>query len=258
MGKRFCYKITGNCHSLPFLYKILAEELETEAYLSLLPHHIYLQIPFKRPPYCTQTYFNTELTSKTFPLDAWVETAGYVSNAAVVSGMYMDRLDTKQSIALCLVDLAKGFEARNKEKLSRAEIDQFMQNCVDLALQTAPNLITARLLQVELDKRNFVTTNNKLIYKQLEINITKLFADGYLELPELMYSEQPKTAGLDSTYTPFAQENIREGTPTGKGTVLTLSNGRYAEFKNAKRIETIGSVRFDTERKKIVGFGENK
>jgi hypothetical protein len=156
------------------------------------------------------------------------------------------------------VDLAKGFEASNKEKLSQAEIDQFMQNCVNLALQTAPNLITARLLQVELDKRNFVLTHNKLIYKQLENNIIKLFADGYLELPELMYSEQPKTVGLDSTYTPFAQENIREGTPTGKGTVLTLSNGRYAEFKNAKIIETIGSVRFDTEKKKIVGFGENK
>ncbi len=43
-----------------------------------------------------------------------------------------------------------------------------------------------------------------------------------------------------------------------KGTVLTLSNGRYDEFKNAKRIETIGSVRFDTEKHKIVGFGENK
>ena len=37
-----------------------------------------------------------------------------------------------------------------------------------------------------------------------------------------------------------------------------MSNGRYAEFKNVKRIETIGSVRFNTERKKIVGFGENK
>jgi hypothetical protein len=92
----------------------------------------------------------------------------------------------------------------------------------------------------------------------LESLVTQLFADGYLELPELMYSEQPKTVGLDSTYTPFAQENIKEGTPTGKGTVLTLSNGRYDEFKNAKRIETIGSVRFNTEKNKIVGFGENK
>jgi hypothetical protein len=43
-----------------------------------------------------------------------------------------------------------------------------------------------------------------------------------------------------------------------KATVLTLSNGRYDEFKNAKRIETIGSVRFDTEKHKIVGFGDNK
>jgi hypothetical protein len=153
------------------------------------------------------------------------------------------------------VDLAKGFEARNKEKLSAEEIDQFMQNCVNLALQTAPNLITARLLQVELEARK---TKYFPSFKNLESLVTQLFADGYLELPELMYSEQPKIVGLDSTYTPFAQENIREGTPTGKGTVLTLSNGRYDEFKNAKRIKTIGSVRFNTEKNKIVGFGENK
>ncbi len=86
---------TGNCHSLPFLYKILAEELGTEAYLSLLPHHIYLQIPYQRPPYGSVSYFNTELTSKTFPLDAWVMTMGYVSLPAIQTGMYMDRLDTK-------------------------------------------------------------------------------------------------------------------------------------------------------------------
>ncbi len=160
---------------------------------------------------------------------------------------------------MCLIDLAKGFEARNKDKLSTEEIDKFMQNCVNLALQTAPDLITAKLLQVELDKRNFVRTHNKLIYKQLETNITKLFADGYLELPELMYSEQPRTAGLDSTYAPFYEENQREGNPAGYGKkVLTLSNGRYDEFLTTKKIETVGSVRFDTERKKIVGFGENK
>ena len=174
----------------------------------------------------------------------------------------MDRLDAKQSLALCLVDLAKGFEARNKEKLSTTEIDEFMQNCVSLSLQTAPNLITARLLQVELYARKCENTyrvaRSHPIGKKLETLVTQLFADGYLELPELMYSEQPKIAGLDSTYTPFLSENEREGTPTGKGTVLTLSNGRYDEFKNAKRIETIGSVKFDTERKKIVGFGENK
>ncbi len=235
------------------------EELGTEAYLSLLPHHIYLQIPYQRPPYGSLTYFNTELTSKTFPIDAWVMTAAYVSMPAIQTGMYMDRLDNKQSIALCLVDLAKGFETSNKDKLSAREIDEFMQNCVNLALQTAPNLITARLLQVELDKRAFERTKSKLIYKQLEDNVTKLFADGYLELPELMYSEKPRTVGLDSTYTPFYEENQREGNPAGYGKkVLTLSNGRYDEFLRAKKIETVGSIRFDTERKRIVGFGENK
>jgi hypothetical protein len=131
-------------------------------------------------------------------------------------------------------------------------------NVLILALQTAPNLITARLLQVEIEARKVKNLSSLKDLTSLNTKIAQLFADGYLELPELMYSEQPKTIGLDSTYTPFAQENIREGTPTSKGTVLTLSNGRYDEFKNAKIIETIGSVRFNTEKNKIVGFGENK
>jgi hypothetical protein len=82
-----------------------------------------------------------------------------------------------------------------------------------LALQTAPNLITARLLQVEIDARKVKNLSSLKDLTSLNTKIAQLFADGYLELPELMYSEQPKIVGLDSTYTPFAQENIREGTP---------------------------------------------
>lgn len=47
----------GNCHSLPFLYKMLAEELGTKAYLSFLPGHIYIN------QYSRKTsWYNTELT----------------------------------------------------------------------------------------------------------------------------------------------------------------------------------------------------
>jgi hypothetical protein len=135
-----------------------------------------------------------------------------------------------------------------------------MQKCVHLALQTDPNLITARLLQVALATRALERTKNKQIEEQLTAHITKLLADGYLELPELMYSDNATAANpADSLYRPFAQENQQEGKPSGyHGEVLTLSKGRYDEFLVAKPIESIGNVRFNTLTKKIVGFGENK
>ena len=33
----------GNCHSLPYLYKILAEELGVDAHLALAPNHVYIK-----------------------------------------------------------------------------------------------------------------------------------------------------------------------------------------------------------------------
>jgi hypothetical protein len=33
----------GNCHSLPYLYKILCEEIDSKASLSLEPNHVYIK-----------------------------------------------------------------------------------------------------------------------------------------------------------------------------------------------------------------------
>jgi hypothetical protein len=46
-SKMFVIKLlsthTGNCHSLPFLYKILCEEQGAKAYLAYAPNHIYIK-----------------------------------------------------------------------------------------------------------------------------------------------------------------------------------------------------------------------
>ena len=58
---------SGNCHSLPFLYKIFADELGTDAHLALAPNHIYVKHKNKK-----DGWYNTELTSGAFPRDDWV------------------------------------------------------------------------------------------------------------------------------------------------------------------------------------------
>lgn len=52
----------GNCNSMPYLYKILAEELGVTANLALAPNHIYIKHNIK-----SIGWYNTELTSGIFP-----------------------------------------------------------------------------------------------------------------------------------------------------------------------------------------------
>jgi len=91
----------GNCHSLPYLYKILAEELNVDANLALAPNHIYIKHKSEK-----NGWYNTELTSGVFPIDAWLMASGYIHLDAIRNGVYMKALNNQESIALCLVDLA--------------------------------------------------------------------------------------------------------------------------------------------------------
>ena len=51
----------GNCRSLPYLYKILTEELGTNSYLALAPMHMYIKQRNKNV-----NWYNVELTSKQY------------------------------------------------------------------------------------------------------------------------------------------------------------------------------------------------
>ncbi|MEO9803425.1 MAG: hypothetical protein ABJF04_09270 [Reichenbachiella sp.] len=134
---------TGNCHSLPFLYKILAEEMGETAYLSMAPNHTYIKLWTER-----SGWFNTELTSASFPIDAWIMASGYVHLNAVQNGIYMDTLSLKQSIAVNMLDLAKGYEKR----FGKSDNPEFVLDCVNATLEHYPLYINALLLKAETMK----------------------------------------------------------------------------------------------------------
>lgn len=186
---------TGNCHSMPFLYKILSDEMGAKAYLSLAPYHMYIK------SYCEKSgWYNTELTSAMFPVDAWISASGYVQLDAIKSGIYMDTLSNKQSIAFCLFDLAKGYEKKFGFKNNT-----FIFECLDLALQYYPNFVNAMIYKAESLKKRFdahmllngVVDFNKIlhlevpnqIYSEMETLYTQILKLGYREMPEEMYNE---------------------------------------------------------------------
>ncbi len=184
----------GNCHSLPYLYKILAEELGETAHLSLAPNHIYIKHYSKKTG-----WYNTELTSASFPIDAWLMASGYIHLDAIRNGIYMDTLSQKESLALTLIDLAKGYERKF------GVLDgKFILTAVDKALDVDPNFINALLLKAETQKKLFenemlirsMDNPNDLIeqseeYRKLFLEMQNIYVKihqlGYRQMPEEMY-----------------------------------------------------------------------
>lgn len=183
----------GNCHSMPFLYKIICEELGVEAHLAMAPNHIYIKHWTKKTG-----WFNTELTSGYFPIDAWVMASGYIHLSAVQNRVYMDTLSLEQSIAVCLTDYAKGFE----RKFGDTDLD-FILKCTDLALKHYPLYTNALILKAETIKKKFeqkmtlsganypVDVLNNPEAKKLFDEMEKLYFHihniGYRMMPKEMY-----------------------------------------------------------------------
>lgn len=185
----------GNCHSLPYLYKILSDELEIPCYLAFAPNHIYVKLFSKQTG-----WYNTELTSGTFPVDAWIMASGYICTDAIRNGLYMDTLNTKQCIANCLVDLAHGYQ----QKFGRENPD-FVIKCCNIVLQYHPVNVNAMLTKAEAQKHYvdmlmkkqgvkkaedlFEDTVIKEMYSDMEQTYVKLHQLGYRRMPEKMYLE---------------------------------------------------------------------
>jgi hypothetical protein len=185
----------GNCHSLPFLYKILMQELGSNAFLSLAPNHIYIKLRNQK-----DGWYNTELTSGYFPIDAWLMASGYIHLSAIQNAIYMDTLSNKQSVALCMIDLAKGYEKKNVNGY-----ENFVLQCCDTALTYFPNYINALLLKAETQKKIFesMMKHYGAIYPKEVFNIKvakDLFDEMqnlYASIHKLGYRTMPKGMYLD-------------------------------------------------------------
>lgn len=171
----------GNCHSLPYLYKILAEELGVEANLALAPNHVYIKHKSER-----DGWYNTELTSGIFPIDAWIMASGFVHVDAITNGVYMKALDNKESLALLLVDLADNYNAIYPENDGT-----FVLKCAETAIRAYPNFATALILRAETHKKQIEQEKDNEVANQrfalLEKEYQHIHEIGYRNMPEQMY-----------------------------------------------------------------------
>jgi hypothetical protein len=200
----------GNCHSMPYLYKILADELGATCWLSTSPNHMYIKNRSK-----SLGWYNTELTSGTFPIDAWIMASGYLPLQAIQNGIYMDTLSNTQSIALCIHDLAKGYEHQTKNYE-----DGFILKCCDLSLQYFPKNVQAMLLKAETLKHIYEKQEAAKMadaaktYQQMEALYIKLLDLGYREMPEKMYLDWLQS--VNSQKEKFQNKQLKQQQLSGK------------------------------------------
>ena len=181
----------GNCHSLPYLYKMIMDEMKQKSYLALAPNHIYIKTQNKRVG-----WYNIELTCGDFPTDAWLMASGYIHIDAIRNGIYMKPLTDKESVCLCLADLAQGFQAK-----FGIEDGSFILKCCDTALAHFPNYINALLLKAEtLTALHKQTASNpkesELLLSQMNKIYTQIHDSGYRKMPKEMYLNWLKTLSI--------------------------------------------------------------
>jgi len=246
----------GNCYALAALYKIFSERLNSDANIATAPSHIFIVHDDLKG-----TSYNIELASKVFPGSGSIKAFTNTTHEAVVSGISMRTLNLKQSIALCLVYLAKSYEFKYDIK-----DDNFILNCAESTLKNDSLNLNAMLLKAEVLEERIINKNKTVIqlqtdklFKEYEKLITSLYKLGYREMPieikNLIISRICKDENApifikDQTPNPFKHINSDP-----KDTrYATLSWGLFDEIHETKPFEKYGRTVFDTKKQTINKF----
>ena len=246
---------TGNCYALASLFKIFSERLNSEAFICTTPGHIYIRHADHKG-----IYHNVELGSKAFPGTGSLETLTYTTDEATKNGISLRELDLKQSVALNLVYLAKGYAYKFGVK-----DDNFIMECAELALQYDELNLNAMLLKAEVLEERLIKKDKPIkalqadkTFQEYEKLITHLFNLGYREMPtemkDLVISRLKKEDSpypmTNHTPQPFEDLGVKEER------YATLSNGLFDEQMLTKPVEQYHRTMFDTKQKKITELVE--
>jgi hypothetical protein len=126
---------SGQCHSLPLLYMILAEEFKIKSYLAYSPQHSFIKFQTKNG-----AWYNFETTNGRLTTDAFILGSGFIKSEALKSNIFNEPTNPKQVVANMFIDLANNYQ-------EQFGYDSFQQKCVDKNLQYNTNYIYAKVVQ---------------------------------------------------------------------------------------------------------------
>jgi hypothetical protein len=147
---------TGQCHSLPLLYLILAEEIRAEAYLSICPEHSYIKFQGENGK-----WYNVELTNAMFTSSTSILNSGFIKAEAMQNEIYMQNHTKPQLLSRLYSDLASGY-------IHKFGYDEFIEKVVNKSLEIYPQNITSQMI-----KSNYETERFKYVLQQIGVTPEK-------------------------------------------------------------------------------------
>jgi hypothetical protein len=181
---------TGQCHSMPLLYLLIAEHLGAKANLSLSPQHSFVQFPDNNG-----ALVNFETTNGNLVSNTWMVESGFITTEALQHKIYLDTLSQRQLYAQMLSDLLLGY-------LHNFPYDELAEAMKQRILQINPTSLTALIVDANRKTNIFLQKVNAAgrpkesdlpkypdVYKAfLAMNAS------YQKIDNLGYQDMPKEA----------------------------------------------------------------
>jgi len=167
-GTKDCYMVShllkakkGNCRSLPYLYKILANELNAEAFLAVVPMHIYIKHRGEEG-----SWWNLETTSGTFSRSSFIMETFNVSEEAIRSGLFMKALSDTESVAYCLYDLIDFYKGYG-------ELSKYPELMSEFQVMDSTIKYISKLGYTTMNPETYRTMFNEVREKQMRLKTGK-------------------------------------------------------------------------------------
>lgn len=187
---KFLITNKGQCHSMPLLYMILAEEFKIKSFVAYSPQHSFIKFQTKNG-----SWYNFETTNGRLTTDAFILGSGFIKSEALKSDIFNTPHNAKQVVANMLIDLANNYQ-------EQFGYDDFQQKCVDKNLIYNSNYIYAKIVQsnyqtaltdLALAQENYPLPKNIPNYPFIVQQFKKRDAL-YDELDNLGFTSMPKEA----------------------------------------------------------------
>ena len=186
---------TGQCHSMPLLYLILAEQIQAEAYLSVCPEHSYIKFQVENGK-----WYNVELTNGMFTATSLILNSGFIKSEAIQNEIYMQNHTKSQLLSRMYSDLSSGY-------IHKFGYDEFVEKVINKSLELYPKNITSQMIKSNYETERFkyilqqlgITPENKQYIQQLQnypetIEVLKKRNEQYQKIDDLGFEPMPAEA----------------------------------------------------------------
>jgi hypothetical protein len=131
---------SGQCHSLPLVYLMIAEQFGAKSWLSLAPDHSFVQFMDGHG-----RMLDYETTNGNIVSGSWMAGSGYINAKALRHKTYLDTLSQRQLYARCLGDLLLGY-------LQKFEYDDFAREISSTILRIDPSNMTVLIVDANVKR----------------------------------------------------------------------------------------------------------